>query len=643
MKKKSTDSNFTKVNRYERIPVEIFPDSDSASRFVAETIAEEIKEKQSRKEMCVLGLATGSSPLSVYEELVRMHREDVLSFRNVVSFNLDEYYAITPESPQSYVRFMNENLFDHIDILPENIHIPDGTVPKEQVIDYCRQYEEQIEKIGGIDLQLLGIGRTGHIGFNEPGSLPDSVTRLITLDHVTVMDAASDFYGEENVPSQAITMGVGTIMRSRKIVLLAWGEGKAHVISRSVEEGIQESLPATYLQEHDNTLFVVDEASAAQLTRRKTPWKVGPCDWEDETMIRKAVVWLCQEVDKPVLKLTNRDYIDNGMYDLIASRGDAYSINIKIFNEIQHTITGWPGGKPDTDDSKRPERAAPFPKRVAVFSPHPDDDVISMGGTLIRLVDQGHEVHVAYQTSGNIAVFDDDVVRYTDFVQDFNHEFGIDNAGAEAVHAAITDFLIEKKPAQSDTGEILAIKTLIRKGEAKSACRYVGLPAGNVHFLNLPFYETGLITKKNLSKTDISIVADFLQDIKPHQIYAAGDLSDPHGTHRVCFTAILEAIKKLENEPWLKECYVWLYRGAWQEWDINDVDMAVPLSPAELSRKRSAIFKHQSQKDRPLFPGVDTREFWQRAEARTRDTARLYDALGMAEYEAMEVFKRLTL
>lgn len=628
---------------HEKMQVSIFQDSMIASASVARDIAACIRLKQERGESCVLGLATGSTPVFIYEELIRFHKQEGLSFRNVITFNLDEYYPMQPDSLQSYARFMREYLFDHIDIPDENIHIPDGTIRKESIPAWCGQYEEMIEKSGGIDIQILGIGRTGHIGFNEPGSPHASGTRLISLDHITMADAAGDFYGEENVPLHALTMGIGTIFRARRIYLLAWGETKAPIIARTVEGEISSDVPATWLQKHPDTRVILDGASSADLTRIRTPWLVHDCDWGKDRMIRKGVVWLCRKTGKPILKLTDRDYSDNGMSGLIADRGPAYNINIAVFNELQHTITGWPGGKPDTDDTERPERALPFPKRVLVFSPHPDDDVICMGGTLSRLVDQGHDVHVAYQTSGNIAVFDDDALRFAEFVSEFELEFGAVNRRSAEVHEEIRAFLRSKKPAQTDTPDVLAIKSLIRRGEARAACRFIGIPEGNIHFPDLPFYQTGQVKKKKLGKQDIMITESLLRKIRPHQVYAAGDLSDPHGTHRVCLDAVLGALESLEHEEWIKDCRVWLYRGAWQEWDPADIDMAVPLSPSELSRKRRAIFKHQSQKDRPLFPGIDTREFWQRAEARNRDTARLYDSLGMAEYEAMEAFRRLII
>ena len=569
----------------------------------------------------------------------RMHKEEGLSFQNVITFNLDEYFPMEPDALQSYVRFMNEYLFDHVDIMRENINIPDGTLPEEMVNSYCKDYEQKIQDTGGLDLQVLGIGRTGHIGFNEPGSHINSSTRMITLDHITRVDAASDFFEQENVPRRAITMGVGTIMKAKRVILMAWGEGKANIIQKTVEEDIKDTVPATYLQNHPNTTVVLDSASGANLTRVNTPWLVGASQWDNQ-LAKKAVIWLSQKTGKPILKLTDRDYNENGMSGLVAGHGPAYNINIQMFNELQHTITGWPGGKPNADDTNRPERATPAKKKILIFSPHPDDDVISMGGTFLRLVDQGHEVHVAYQTSGNIAVFDDDVVRFTDFFKDLNQDYGLANMKGNGLYARVIKAIENKTPGEVDSPEVQKIKGLIRRTEAKAACRYVGLKDEQAHFLDMPFYETGLVKKKPLGEEDIQVVLNLLQEIQPHQVYAAGDLSDPHGTHRVCLQAIFEALDRLKSEDWMAHCWVWLYRGAWQEWDINDIDMAVPLSPDELVRKRKAIFKHQSQKDTALFPGADSREFWQRAEDRNRATAQCYDTLGLAEYEAMEAFKR---
>ncbi|MEO1216511.1 MAG: glucosamine-6-phosphate deaminase [Bacteroidota bacterium] len=476
--------------QFEKIPTRIYENSAVASKEVAGRIASLIRHKAQRGEMAVLGLATGSTPTGVYNELVRMHEEEGLSFQNVISFNLDEYYPMEPEALQSYHRFMNEYLFDRVDIKKENVHIPDGTLSLEKVDQFCQEYEQKIEDAGGLDIQVLGIGRTGHIGFNEPGSSIGSRTRMIALDRTTIRDAASDFFAEENVPRRAITMGVGTIMRAKAVLLLAWGEGKAPIIKRTVEGEVSELIPATFLQKHENAEILLDEAASAELTRSKAPWLVGPCVWDDK-MIRLGVVWLCQKLGKPILKLTDEDYNEHGMGDLIAEKGAAYGINIRIFNEMQRTITGWPGGKPNADDTHRPERKDPFPKRSLIFSPHPDDDVISMGGTLLRLVDQGHEVHVAYQTSGNIAVFDDAAMRFIDFALDFSKSFGQNSQEAEKLYIESRDFLNSKVPGQPDSKELQQIKGLIRRGEAKSACRYCKVKDEHVHFLDMPFYETG--------------------------------------------------------------------------------------------------------------------------------------------------------
>jgi glucosamine-6-phosphate deaminase len=629
------------LTAFEKLPVTIFKSSEEASVWVAGEIAAMIRSRKKSGKPVVLGLATGSTPTRMYAELVKMHRKEGLSFRNVVTFNLDEYYPMHPDALQSYVRFMKEHLFDHIDIPAKNINIPDGEVPKSRVGEFCRAYETKIDKLGGLDLQILGIGRTGHIGFNEPGSSEKSVTRLITLDQVTRVDAASDFFGEENVPRKAITMGVGSILKAKRIIMMAWGEGKASVIQKAVEGPVTDQVPSSFLQKHANTQVIVDEASASELRRIKTPWLLDTVEW-NETLIRKAVVWLCLKINKPILKLTNIDYMEHGMGDIITEYGSAYQVNIKVFNELQHTITGWPGGKPKADDSHRPERAKPFPKRAVIFSPHPDDDVISMGGTFIRLVDQGHEVHVAYQTSGNIAVFDDDAIRFADFVREFNTSAGLNKKEGEEFYKKVVRSIKTKKPGQIDSPEVTTIKGLIRRAEARAGCRYVGIPESQMHFLDMPFYETGAVKKKPLSDVDIKLLVDLLQKVKPHQIYAAGDLSDPHGTHRVCLAAIYRAIDILKKKrtPWLKDCYVWLYRGAWQEWDIDQIEMAVPLSPEELLRKRRAVFKHQSQKDTAVFPGSDKREFWVRAEDRNHATAQLYDQLGLADYEGIEAFVR---
>jgi glucosamine-6-phosphate deaminase len=627
------------LTSHERIPTLLFNTAIEGSLYVANSIAELIESRNKESKPTVLGLATGSTPTQVYDELVRKHKEEGLSFERVITFNLDEYFPMAPDAHQSYVHFMHEYLFNHINIKPENIHIPDGTLKKDEVAAFCEEYEAKIEQVGGLDVQILGIGRTGHIGFNEPGSTIDSKTRLITLDRLTMLDAASGFFGIENVPRRAITMGVGTILQAKKIYMMAWGEGKANIVRETVEGSINASIPATFLQHHTQTEVILDEAAAAELTRIKTPWLAGPIKWNN-FLIKKAVIWLSLKLAKPILKLTEEDYREFGMNDILVEIGTAYNVNIRVFNQIQHTITGWPGGKPNADDTYRPERKTPFPKKALIFSPHPDDDVISMGGTFIRLVDQGHKVHVAYQTSGNIAVFDDDAVRFADFVSDYHDAFKLDDSLVDSIFSGIRSFLAEKNQAEPDSEEIKIIKGLIRRGEAKAACRYVGIPDENIHFLDLPFYETGKIRKKPIGPDDIAIVKKLIEEIKPHQIYAAGDLSDPHGTHRVCLEAVFQALRELKDQEWMKDCYVWLYRGAWQEWDIEDIEMAVPLSPEETDKKRRAIFKHQSQKDRPLFPGTDKREFWQRADDRTRSTAETYDQLGLAEYEAMEAFVR---
>jgi glucosamine-6-phosphate deaminase len=626
---------------FEKLPVTIFKEAREGAISVAHEIAQLIRHKQEQGEKAVLGLATGASPIQVYRELVRLHQEENLSFDNVVTFNLDEYYPMQPDELQSYVYFMHEHLFDHINIRPEHINIPDGTLPVEKVKEYCLNYEKKIEAYGGLDLQLLGIGRTGHIGFNEPGSAITSTTRLVKLDPLTITDAAKDFIKEEYVPLRAITMGVGTIMKAARIILLAWGEGKAKILQKTVEEKISDEVPASFLQQHSAVKVVVDQWAALELTRIKTPWLVGMCVWDD-TLIRRAVIWLSQKMQKPILKLTDEDYKDGSLSDLLVEAGNAYHLNIKVFNVIQHTITGWPGGKPNSDDTNRPERANPAVKRSLIFSPHPDDDVISMGGTLLRLVDQGHDVHVAYQTSGNIAVFDDDARRFADFALDFakGQKAGVDQM--QGIHNELVTFLKHKKLGEEDSPVVQHIKALIRKGEAAAACRFCGVKDANVHFMNMPFYETGQVKKKPLGEADIQAVEDILREIRPHQVFAAGDLRDPHGTHRVCLDAIFAALEriKVRGEEWLNDCYVWLYRGAWQEWDIQDIEMAVPISPEELMRKRKAIFKHQSQKDSAVFPGNDKREFWQRAEDRNRATAKIYDELGLTEYEAIEAFVR---
>lgn len=622
------------IRRFEKIRTNIFENEASGAQYVAQEIAACIREKQAEGEMCVLGMTTGKSPVGLFRAMVDLHKQG-LSFSNVILFSLDEFFPIAPDELQSRNYSIHENLLDHIDIKPENIHIPDGTLPQNEVSDFCHNYENLIEEYDSIDLMVLGTGVKGQIGFNEPGTYPNTRTRLVALGNESRKAAASIFYGIENVPHKAITMGLKTIMDAKRIILIAWGEEKAQVIEDIVEGEHQLLVPATCLQEHKNVEVVIDEGAASQLTRVKTPWLVGRCQWPPR-FIRTAVLWLCDQVKKPILKLTYQDYVDNRLGQLLEISGMAYDeINIQVFNDLQHTITGWPGGKPNADDSTRPERAKPFPKRVLIFSPHPDDDVISMGGTFRRLITQGHDVHVAYETSGNIAVHDDVVLQTIDTARE---------CGFEDKYDEIKAIIDGKRKGEPEPLALRQLKGSIRRGEAKAACRHMGLnDKTNVHFLNLPFYETGGVKKGLLTDADISRVVALLQELKPDQIYAAGDLSDPHGTHRTCIEAVLEAMNQIRDEAWTKECRFWLYRGAWQEWDLDMVDMAVPLSPDEVIQKRHAIYRHLSQKDVMPFPGEDKREFWQRAEERTQNTARLYDKLGMAEYQAIEVFVRLRL
>lgn len=621
------------IRKFEKVYTNIFTSESSGSMYVAREIENCIREKQKFGELCILGITTGKSPVGVFRALVEIHKKENLSFRNVVVFSLDEFFPISPKEQQSHNWLIHESLLDHVDILPENIHIPDSTLPLDKVAAFCRDYEAKIEEYGGLDLLFLGTGVQGQFGFNEPGSYTNTRTRLVALGNESRQAVSSIFYGIDNVPRKAITMGLGTILKAKRIILMAWGEEKATVIKDIVEGEENSATPATCLQKHPNIEVVVDEGASQELTRVKTPWLVGTCLWP-ERFIRTAVLWLCRKVDKPILKLTYQDYIDNRLGQLLEATGQTYDmINIQVFNDLQHTISGWPGGKPNADDSTRPERATPYPKRVLIFSPHPDDDVISMGGTFIRLIAQGHDVHVAYQTSGNIAVLDDIVLQTLDTARE---------CGFVDRYNEVQEIINNKKKGEAEPIELRRLKGSIRRAEAKAACRQMGLTdPSHVHFLNLPFYETGGVKKGLLTDKDIQIVVDLLREIKPHQIYAAGDLSDPHGTHRVCIEAVLAAMEVVQDEEWVKECRLWLYRGAWQEWDLDMVDMAVPLSPDEVIQKRHAIYRHLSQKDIVPFPGEDKREFWQRAEERNQNTARLYDKLGMAEYQAIEVFVRL--
>ncbi|MCU7550199.1 glucosamine-6-phosphate deaminase [Chitinophagaceae bacterium LB-8] len=629
------------VEAFEKIPCFIFPDMNEGSYYAAKIIAQTIREKQQKGENCVLGLATGSTPKVLYNELVRMHKEEGLSFKNVITFNLDEYYPMEREAMQSYYNYMHRILFHHIDIQAKNIHIPNGELPKEQIKQHCIEYEKQIEEAGGIDLQILGIGNNGHIGFNEPGSSIHSKTRLTNLENSTRLANVYEFANISEVPRLAITMGLSTILKARKVILLAWGPAKAPVVQRAVEDHMSEQVPASLLQQHNDCIFILDSSAAAELTRYKSPWLTGDIEWTP-LMIKRAVVNTALKIQKPILSLTNVDYNENGLGDLIVEKGDAYDINLQVYYMLRDSITGWPGGKPKANLPNHPERSLPYPKRCLIFSPHPDDDIISMGGTFQRLHDQGHDVHVVYQTSGNIAVTDEFVTRFLDFAVGFEDIAGINNEKSVQILQQVRSYLSKKKDDQVDTAQIRAIKGLIRRCEARATCRYVGIKEENIHFLDLPFYETGTIEKKPMGEDDVKITIDKLQSIKPHQVYCAGDLADPHGTHKVCLDIVMESLRRLKNEGvnWINDCWVWLYKGAWQEWRIDEIEMAVPMSPDQVSKKRYGIFIHQSQKDMVPFQGSDAREFWQRAEERNAATANLYAQLGLTQYASMEAFVR---
>ena len=628
------------IESFEKIPVKIFPTANDGSIMVAAQIATLIKDKQAKKENCVLGMATGSTPILLYKELVRLHKEEGLSFKNVITINLDEYYPINKTAYQSYWSFMHRHLFSQVDINPENIHIPNGEWAEEKIKEHCAGYEQIIEKSGGIDLQILGIGKNGHIGFNEPGSSFHSKTRVIHLDQQTRIANTYEFHDLNKVPKLAITVGISSIMKAKKIVLLAWGS-KADIVAKAVEGNITEQVPASVLQNHDDCTFVIDEIAATDLIRHKSPWLTGSTDWTP-TLIKKAVIELALKLDKTILSLTANDYTENSLADLLVLRESVYDINLQVFYMLRDTITGWPGGKPNVVIPAHPERSNPFPKKVLIFSPHPDDDIISMGGTFMRLQDQGHDVHVGYQTSGNIAVTDEFVTRFLDFAVGFEDLFGIDNKKSQEILTNARAYLASKKSDHIDTAEIRAIKGLIRRCEAKATCRYVGLKDENHHFLDLPFYETGAIEKKPMSELDIKITMDYLNKLQPHQIYCAGDLADPHGTHKVCLEIIFESLRRLKasGAEWIKDCWVWLYKGAWQEWDIAEIEMAMPMSPDQVLKKRFGIFIHQSQKDSVPFQGSDAREFWQRAEIRNAHTADIYARLGLTKYAAIEAFVR---
>ena len=624
---------------FEKIPVDIYTTQQEGVAQLANDIALLIRTRQREGRFCVVGAGTGATLRPLYAELVRKHKEEGLSFRNVIVFNLYEYYPMAPDAPRSCAKALREQLVDVVDIPEKNFFTFDGTVPQERLSALCEAYEKEISSYGGLDLVLLGIGREGNIGVNQPGSSLSSTTRLVLLDATSVGEAGHNL-GIDSVPPCAITMGVATILGAKKIYQLAWGEDKAGIVRRAVEEKYTDALPSSFFQTHNNTTICVDLAASSHLTRIRRPWLVTNCDWTPK-LVRSAVVWLCQLLDKPILKLTNKDYSEHGMSELLALYGSAYNVNIRIFNDLQHTITGWPGGKPNADDSNRPERAVPYPKRVIVFSPHPDDDVISMGGTIRRLVEQDHDLHIAYQTSGNIAVGDEEVTRFMHFINGFNQLFCEEHDEViRNKYKEIKSFLKNKHEGDMDTRDVLTIKGLIRRGEARTACTYNRIPLDHVHFLDLPFYETGLVEKKPLGEEDVKIVQQLLQDVQPHQIFVAGDLQDPHGTHRVCTDAVLAAIdlEKQAGAKWLEDCRIWMYRGAWAEWEIENIEMAVPISPEELRAKRNSILKHQSQMESAPFLGNDERLFWQRAEDRNRATADIYDRLGLACYEAIEAF-----
>ena len=630
----------SEITRNEKIETDIYPKVDEGASAIANAIVKEIKAKQQLGKYCVLGLGTGQSLTPVYDELIRLHNEEKVSFKNVVVFNAYEYFPLKADSAISSIHQLRERFLDKVDIPAQNIYTLDGSIAQDEVQQLCRLYEERIQTFGGIDIMLLGIGRIGNIATNEPGSGIATRSRLILIDATSREEMTMSFGGQEAVPPCSITLGIANILSARKIYLTAWGEEKADIIRKTVEGQVSESIPATYLQTHNDCHVVIDLAAAGKLTRIIHPWLVSSCKWTDK-LTRAALVWLCGVTHKPILKLTNKDYNENGLSELLALYGSAYQCNIKIFNDLQHTITGWPGGKPNADDTYRPERANPFPKRIIVFSPHPDDDVISMGGTIQRLVNQGHDLHVAYETSGDIAVNDEEVTRFMHFVNGFNQIF-IDNKDEviKKMYKDIKKFLAEKKEGDIDTLDVRHIKGLIRRGEARTACTFNKIPLDHVHFLDLPSYESGRIEKLPMTEKDVNIVRDLLQQVKPHEIFVAGDLADPHGTHRKCTDAVLAAIdeEKKAGAEWLKDCRIWMYRGAWAEWEIENIEMCVPMSPEELRAKRNAILKHSSQMESAPFLGNDERLFWQRAEDRNRGTAKLYDDLGLACYEAMEAF-----
>ena len=630
----------TEKEQFEKIRTLLYPNADAACKELALEIKELIEARRDSGKSAVLGLATGSTPTRLYRELIRLHKEEGLSFRDVITFNLDEYDGLTPDHPESYHRFMREQLFDHIDIPAENTHVPSGTVPRQEVYAWCQEYERKMDEAGGLDLQILGIGRTGHIGFNEPGSGRDSLTRLVNLDSLTRLDAARDFLGMENVPRHAITMGVGSILKARKVVLLAWGEGKAGVIAKAVEETPVESLPASFLQGHPDVRFIVDQAAGAELTRIKLPWLVGEMKWDNRST-RKAINWLSGKASKPILKLLDEDYNEQGLGELLTSSGPAYTLNIKAFNDVQHTLTGWPGGKPNADDTHRPERASPHPKRILILAPEPQDAVLGMGGTIHRLVDQGHEVALAYLTSGNLAVPDSDAIKATELILDVAN--ALEDSDNILVDQArnVRKELLNKGDQSTDSKNVRHIKAHIRRGEARAAFQECDLTSDHILFLDLPFYENGRYRQFNLTDADTDAVTELLHEIKPHQVYITGNQADPSSVQALSFETARRALLKCEKEDWFKDCYIWLYRSHGREWDTHELDMAVPLSPDELARKTKGIYQHQTQRNQAPMSRHSGGEAWQQAEAADHRLAKLYDSLGMAEYEAIEGFRRL--
>jgi glucosamine-6-phosphate deaminase len=620
-----------------------FPNSVAASQHVANEINKLVRARNAAGKATVLGLATGSTPVGLYRELIRMHKEEGLDFSRVVTFNLDEYFPMPKESQHSYFRWMHETLFNHINVKWENIHIPDGTLRPDEVDAACEEYEEKVKSFGGIDIQILGIGRTGHIAFNEPGSPQNCRTRLITLDSITRRDAADGFFGEQNVPHNALTMGVASILEARRIFLMAFGEHKAGIVYKAVEQPPTEAISASFLQDHKDATIVLDEAAAAELTAIKRPWEVGPCTWTPE-LVRKAVVHLALTAKKGLQKLNDDDFRDHHLYELLREKGPAEQIGEAVFLDRMNTITPYPAGRvsPTAAEAATPTRRKgdiQQPKTILVFSPHPDDDVISMGGTIIRLVDQGHKVHIAYMTSGNVAVFDHDARRFVDFVDEFLAVFGTpaEQSSAGTIKERVYKFLDDKKSGERDTPDVLKVKSVIRATEARAGARACGIPPEQLEFMDLRFYHTGTKTKRPIHPEDIADIVELLKRLNPAQVYVAGELSDPHGTHRICAEAIFAAVRQVRQQGLKPD--VWLYKGAWEEWEPHEIEMAVPLSPEVLEQKKQAIFRHQSQKDRAMFPGgTDRREFWQRAEQRNLATARTYDALGLPEYFALEAF-----